>query len=149
MKKKKKDIAGIITTVLALTVLVASIAFFTYLNFKSQNDTEKDSKKAQAGTMAERENIQPELVCMVNDVYMGIKQIPVPVSDKVYYGCCQNCVDKLQNDEDFRSAQDPATGEMVDKSEAYIVLKPGSDREVLYFRSEETFSRYSDAEFIE
>lgn len=28
---------------------------------------------------------------------MGREQIPVKVDDKIYYGCCQGCVAKLEN----------------------------------------------------
>ena len=32
-----------------------------------------------------------ELVCMVNNAYMGMPQIAVPVNGKTYYGCCDMC----------------------------------------------------------
>ena len=66
--------------------------------------------------------VEPSLVCMVNDAYMGKPQIPVPVNGKTYYGCCEMCVDKLNNLESARIAIDPYSGNPVDKSEAYIVL---------------------------
>lgn len=144
-KRKKKNITGIITTILAFTVLAASFIFFTYLNIRQQGgvEPEKDNKVKQTAQIVEKEGIQPELVCMVNDAYMGgKKQIPVPVGDKVYYGCCEMCVDKLHNENEARFGEDPVTGEAVDKSEAFIVLKPGSDSEVLYFKSEDNYHDY-------
>lgn len=68
--------------------------------------------------------VEPSLVCMVNDAYMGKPQIPVPVNGKTYYGCCEMCVDKLNNIESARIAIDPFSGNQVDKSEAFIVVTP-------------------------
>lgn len=144
-KKKKKSITGKVTTLLAVTVFAASFIGFTYLNFKHLNEavSHNDTTIKQIVQINKKEGVQPELVCMVNDDYMGKKQIPVPVGDKIYYGCCHDCVSKLQNIKEYRFAQDPVTGEMVDKTEAFIALKPGSESEVLYFKSKENFSKYS------
>lgn len=147
MKKKKKSITGKVTGILAINVTAVAFLGFTYLNIKHLSDTEsgKDTSMEQTAQQIEKAGIQAELVCMVNDAYMGRKQIPVPVEDKVYYGCCQMCVGKLQNNKKIRFAKDPLTGEMVDKSEAFIDIKPGSDSEVLYFKSKENFTQYSQA----
>jgi hypothetical protein len=88
------------------------------------------------------QQIAYELVCMVNDAYMGIKQFPVPVGDKIYYGCCENCVDKLQNSDQYRYGIDPLTKERVDKVEAYIVRQSAKDYSVFYFKSKENFDKY-------
>jgi YHS domain-containing protein len=88
--------------------------------------------------------VDNDLVCMVNNAYMGRKQLPVAFEDKTYYGCCEMCVAKIQNNREVRYAQDPVTGKEVDKAEAYIVLKPGAGNgDVLYFESEETYKRYN------
>ncbi len=86
--------------------------------------------------------VPAELVCMVNDVYMGRKQFPVPVGDKIYYGCCENCVDKLKNSDQYRYSIDPLTKEKVDKVEAYIVVKSMETGAVLYFKSKENYEKY-------
>jgi len=86
--------------------------------------------------------ISNELVCMVNDAYMGIKQYPVPVGDKIYYGCCENCVSKLQDSDEFRFGIDPLTKEKVDKIEAYIVRQSEKTYTVFYFKSKENFEKY-------
>ncbi|MCF6353185.1 MAG: hypothetical protein L3J06_09265 [Cyclobacteriaceae bacterium] len=86
--------------------------------------------------------IPTELVCMVNDAFMGRKQYPVPVGDKIYYGCCEMCVDKLQNSDKFRIAIDPLTNEKVDKVEAYIVLASEETGAVYYFASEENYKKF-------
>jgi len=86
--------------------------------------------------------LSTELVCMVNDAFMGRKQYPVPVGDKIYYGCCEMCVDKLQNSDKYRYGIDPLTNEKVDKIEAYIVLASEETGAVYYFANEENYEKF-------
>lgn len=85
--------------------------------------------------------VEPSLVCMVNDAYMGKPQIPVPVNGKTYYGCCEMCVDKLNNIESARIAIDPFSGNQVDKSEAFIVVT-NTQGAVAYFESEANYNAF-------
>lgn len=88
--------------------------------------------------------VESDLVCMVNNAYMGRKQLPVAFEGQTYYGCCEMCVAKIQNNREVRYAFDPVTGEEVDKANAFIVLKPGAvNGDVLYFASEETYKRFN------
>ena len=82
--------------------------------------------------------IPNDLVCMVNDAYMGKPQIPVPVNGKTYYGCCQMCVGALNNNETARTGIDPFSNKEVDKTEAYIVLMK-EEGDVAYFESKENY----------
>lgn len=84
-----------------------------------------------------------ELVCMVNDTFMGRKQFPVPVGDKIYYGCCEMCVGKLQNTDEYRFGIDPLTHEKVDKVEAYIVLASEETGMVYYFANKENYKKFT------
>jgi len=77
---------------------------------------------------------------MVNDQFMGKPQIPVEVEGRTYYGCCAMCKEKLNTQPAARLAQDPVTGETVDKSKAVIVQDPQG--RVKYFASEATLSKY-------
>jgi Archaeal TRASH domain len=86
--------------------------------------------------------IPTELVCMVNDAFMGRKQFPVPVGNKIYYGCCENCVDKLQKSDKYRYGIDPLTKEKVDKVDAYIVRQSDKNYAVFYFKSKENYEKY-------
>jgi len=87
--------------------------------------------------------IDKELVCMVNNAYMGKKQFPVEFGDKLYYGCCEMCVNTIQNEAHVRTAKDPVSGNEVDKSEAYIALEPGNIYGgVLYFESEANYKKF-------
>lgn len=95
--------------------------------------TEKLGVNYQVG-----DHVPSELVCMVNNAYMGKPQMPVPVDGKTYYGCCEMCVGKLNQEESSRMGTDPFSGKQVDKSEAYIVLS-GEDGRVNYFESESTY----------
>ncbi|MEQ9442764.1 MAG: hypothetical protein RIG62_27230 [Cyclobacteriaceae bacterium] len=141
MKKKKKEkVTGKITTILAITAFAASFIGFTYLNLTQLN--ESNPARSEPLIAPIEAGILPELVCMVNDTYMGKKQIPVPIDNKTYYGCCEACVGKLQSNQTFRLAQDPTTGDTVDKSQAYIVLSPSDDHQVLYFTAKATFGQY-------
>lgn len=82
----------------------------------------------------------PSLVCMVNDRFMGVAQIPIEAAGQTYFGCCENCVERIQTDEAIRRAVDPVTGNSVDKATA--VIGQDSEGNVLYFESEDSLSRY-------
>ncbi|MCC9019753.1 hypothetical protein [Flavobacterium lipolyticum] len=104
-----------------------------------QKLTVKDSTAVSEGTPVPNDE-----VCMVNDLHMGKKQIEVPFGGKMYYGCCNMCVERIPNDENVRQATDPHTGVKVDKASAYIVSlnKQGN---VAYFESEENYQNFIQA----
>lgn len=77
---------------------------------------------------------------MVTNQFMGRPQIPVEVEGRIYYGCCATCKGKLEHLPEARTAQDPVTGEPVDKAAAVIVQDAAG--RVLYFASEDTLRRY-------
>ncbi|HUG53009.1 MAG TPA: hypothetical protein VMR21_05390 [Vicinamibacteria bacterium] len=79
-------------------------------------------------------------VCMVNDHYMGVAQIPVDVDGKTYYGCCAMCEERLAKDRAVRFAVDPVSGKEVDKAKAVIGQR--ADGSVLYFESEANRKKY-------
>ena len=80
---------------------------------------------------------------MVNNAYMGKKQVPVQFDNKTYYGCCNMCVNTIKNKRQVRYARDPVTGKEVDKALAFIVLKPGAaNGDVLYFESEASYKKF-------
>lgn len=86
--------------------------------------------------------IDPKMVCMVNNMYMGIDQIPVIVQSKTYYGCCDQCVYDLHNNETVRYAVDPYSKVSVDKSNAFITTNPAKKGAILYFESEQNARKY-------
>lgn len=85
--------------------------------------------------------VPKELVCMVNDAYMGKKQLEVMHEGKMYYGCCAMCQSRIPEDESVRVALDPLSLETVDKAEAYIVII-GNNGEVAYFKNEENYRQF-------
>lgn len=86
--------------------------------------------------------IDPKMVCMVNNMYMGIDQIPVLVQNKTYYGCCDKCVRDLNEDETVRYAIDPFSNVRVDKALAFITMNSKQKGAILYFESKENAKRY-------
>jgi len=88
------------------------------------------------------EKLDSDLVCMVNNMYMGKKQIEIEINEKAYYGCCEMCKITLTTDSTSRFAKDPYTGETVDKAVAYIVLRSKRSDLVHYFKSKENFEKY-------
>jgi hypothetical protein len=100
-------------------------------------------KDPHGTTQLSAAELPKDQVCMVNNAFMGKKQIPVAYDNKTYYGCCEMCVAKIKNDKSARYATDPGTGKQVDKASAFIVLNPASkDGSVLYFESEQSFNTY-------
>jgi len=135
-----------------IVVLVIGIAFVGCKNVQEENKEEitlqeapvvKKDKEALASNYQLGDHIPNELVCMVNNAYMGTPQIEVPVNGKTYYGCCEMCVGKLNNDENARMGEDPLSGKMIDKSQAYIVLS-SEDGAVAYFESEDSYKKYKE-----
>jgi len=94
--------------------------------------------EAQAAAL---NRVPTEQVCMVNDAFMGKKQIPIPVQGKTYYGCCHMCVSTLNNDASERQAIDPVSGKTVDKATA--VIGALVDGNVFYFENEVNFKAYA------
>ncbi|WP_034918850.1 hypothetical protein [Gillisia sp. CAL575] len=133
-------------------VLVLSIAFVGCKNSQEENKDQmtleeapatQEKKEILASNYQLGDHIPNELVCMVNNAYMGTPQIQVPVGGKTYYGCCDMCVGKLNNDENARMGQDPLSGKMIDKSQAYIILS-NEDGAVAYFESEDSYKKYKN-----
>lgn len=134
-----------------LILLVAGLVVFTSCG----NNSEAKSSTAQANisptqaeaTMATNKSyevgdpVPSDLVCMVNDAYMGRLQFEVPFEGKTYYGCCEMCVERIPNDPSVRKAVDPNSGMEVDKADAFIVLA-GTQGQVDYFENEESYRAF-------
>lgn len=120
-----------------------TIALLSLLALGSTNTIHaQEHDKVQITTQVKEGKVESNLVCYVNDKYMGKEQIPVEVDGKTYYGCCKGCVINLQNNREVRYAIDPLTNKEVDKATAYIVIKSGTDGEVQYFESEQNYQKY-------
>lgn len=103
-----------------------------------QLNTEVSKKIKENNSAAQNYEIVPnDKVCMVNDRFMGVTQIPIEANGTTYYGCCENCVEKLQkNLGDVRFGVNPLNDSKVDKASAIIVQDKNSGS-VFYFISKE------------
>ncbi|RZA22813.1 MAG: TRASH domain-containing protein [Proteobacteria bacterium] len=82
----------------------------------------------------------PKRVCMVTNMEFPRDQIPVKVKDTTYYGCCENCKERLGKDEAVRQAVDPISGKTVDKAKASIAAGP--DGAVEYFENDANLKKF-------
>ena len=114
----------------------------TSCNTNNETSTESSQDTVTSGITNEYQPVDAKYVCMVNDQFMGGKeQISIEAEGKTYYGCCDNCIDKIKNNvKNVRYAKDPLTGEQVDKASAFIVKE--ADDDLLYFASEENYKQY-------
>jgi YHS domain-containing protein len=114
-------------TLFAVALLVSSLAF-----------------AGETGVKPTLKKVETKKVCMVNNAVFEKDQIPVQVSGKTYYGCCEMCKERLTKDAAARTATDPVTKKPVDKATAVIAAK--ADGTVLYFESEKTLEQYEKAQ---
>lgn len=132
---------------LVLGVIFISALLSSCKNQNEQKETPTNSTKIEVSNetltrAAEAARIESSKVCYVNNKFMGIKQIPVVVEGKTYYGCCPDCVGKIKTLREVRYSKDPLTGKEVDKALAYIVLSPKGNNDVLYFESEQSYRTF-------
>lgn len=80
---------------------------------------------------------EPNLVCMVNNQFMGREQIPVEVEGVTYFGCCDMCKSRLAHDPSSRLGTDPVSGRSVDKAKA--VMARTASGKMYYFENEANF----------
>ena len=126
--------------ILLIGVVALGVAFA--VGCKSGNP--EPTGTSSSGAIAERiglRSVPSDEVCMVNDRHMGVRQIPVAVGERTYFGCCEMCEGRLKKEAGVRSAVDPISGRQVDKAAAVIGARPGGA--VLYFESEETLRKFA------
>lgn len=127
-------------------IIFGSAVLYACGNEKQKNTPEpqpvqKVQSVTSTGKYKKGDHVPNETVCMVNNAYMGKKQIEVPHGGKIYYGCCAMCVERIPNDQTVREAVDPLTGKKVDKANAYIVMI-SDEGEVAYFENEENYKKF-------
>ncbi|WP_206539198.1 hypothetical protein [Aquimarina megaterium] len=126
-----------------LMLLLLSIALVSCNDKKKEVDKPISQETVQASNSknidsTENYEIVPnEKVCMVNDRFMGVSQIAIDVKGITYYGCCENCVEKLQkNIDNVRFGTNPINDTKVDKASA-IIVQDKSNGSVFYFASQQ------------
>lgn len=129
-------------------IIFGSVVLYACGHEKQKNTPKPEAQPVQkvqpvaaTGTYKKGDHVPSETVCMVNNAYMGKKQMEVPHGGKMYYGCCEMCVEKIPNDKSVREAVDPFTGKKVDKANAYIVMV-SDEGEVAYFENEENYKQF-------
>ncbi len=100
----------------------------------------KHEQAAPAQSVASWHKADPKRVCMVTDMEFPRDQIPIKVKDRTYYGCCENCKERLGTDEVVRKAVDPISGKSVDKAKASIAAGP--DGSVVYFENDANLEKF-------
>lgn len=123
-----------------LSIVAIATVLFIGCNSKT-NESNATVQTVNQGTPQKGEHVPSNLVCMVNDAYMGKQQLEVPFEGKMYYGCCKMCQERIPTDESVRYATDPQTLAKVDKATAYIVLI-GDNGEVAYFENEGNYLKF-------
>ncbi len=121
------------------SLVLLGTLFFTSCSSGSQNqETSQQTVSNQSATPKQGDQVPNNLVCMVNNAYMGVPQLEVPYEGKMYFGCCEMCQERIPKEKEARIAVDPYSLKDVDKAEAYIVLV-GERGEVAYFENEKNY----------
>ncbi|MBA5791156.1 hypothetical protein H1R17_00565 [Flavobacterium sp. xlx-214] len=132
-------------------VILAATSFVSCQEKKSETTSEvtqpqteqiSEPKEISQNTNPKKgTHVASNLVCMVNDAYMGKEQIEVVFEGKKYYGCCNMCKEKIPKEEKVRYAVDPFSLKKIDKANAYIVVI-GDNGEVAYFENENSYKSF-------
>tara|TARA_R110000868_G_scaffold408148_1_gene690537 strand:+ start:2296 stop:2868 length:573 start_codon:yes stop_codon:yes gene_type:complete len=130
------SISVLIFLVLSLSLLSCSNKKKEVAESPSLANAEASLNKDKTRASSQTYEIVPNgKVCMANNRFMGVPQIPIDVNGTSYYGCCENCVEKLQkNLDDVRFGNNPLNDTKVDKASAAIVQDKSSGS-VFYFAS--------------
>ena len=129
-----------------LFLILASILLFSCTNEKKDKTetaslpvtkTKPIQMNSTVASQITYEIVPNDKVCMVNDRFMGVEQIPIDVEGTTYYGCCQGCVEKLQkNIDNVRFGSNPIDDIKIDKAKA-VIVQDKSKGSVFYFASKQ------------
>ncbi|MGZ2369478.1 hypothetical protein ACXR6G_06805 [Ancylomarina sp. YFZ004] len=132
---KKSEIKGLI--ILGLIVFLAAIIVYA----PGLNNSNNDDQIIYVSF--EGEIIPDSMVCMLGGDIKTKPTLPIEINSKTYWGCCQNCLGKLQrNENNALYALDPLSGESVNKADAIIRQDPQNNKRVFFFKSNETYNQY-------
>ncbi len=132
-------------------ILLGIVSLSIILLLSACGQTEKDNtehsgqhlQNPSTANISQKSGIVPsDEVCMVNDAFMGKKQLEVKFDGKTYYGCCEMCQERIPKDASVRVAIDPYSKKQIDKSTAIIAVT-GDNGEVSYFENKSNYSLYS------
>ncbi len=141
-KKGKLKWSEILITALAIVTIGGWFVWLVVHVYNQEKHESEMQESYKASLPAPGVSINHKLVCMVNNTYMGVDQIPVPLQEKTYYGCCDKCVRDLLTNETVRFAIDPYSKQKVDKALAFITMSQAKSGTILYFESEQNAKKY-------
>lgn len=119
-------------------IAIAIMTSVVFIACNSDTNSSEDAEVTASRTPQVGDQVPNNLVCMVNNAYMGVPQLEVPYEGKIYYGCCEMCQERIPKEKEARIAVDPYSLKDVDKADAYIVLV-GDQGQVAYFESEKNY----------
>jgi YHS domain-containing protein len=129
--KMKERLKSAIVSSVCILASVVLLGGSLYARGRQQAEQSKEHSLVQ---------VESKYVCMVNNQRFDKEMIPIQIRDRTYYGCCEMCKEKLENNPKSRVAIDPVSHKEVDKSIAIIGAAP--DGKVFYFESVENMRRY-------
>src|SRR5690606_33180483 len=80
-------------------LILASVAF---AGCNSENKDSETAKEQVTASPQSGDHVPSNLVCMVNNAYMGVPQLEVAYEGKMYYGCCAMCQERIPKDKKAR-----------------------------------------------
>lgn len=107
----------------------------------AQDKNSNESQIVQNSSATSLKQVEPKYVCMVNNSLFQREQIPVLVEGKTYYGCCEMCKGRLENDPRSRVAIDPVSGNTVDK--AVSIIGASTQGSIYYFENKNNLQKFS------
>lgn len=122
----------IIFWIVVFSLIGVYYGFRTFFSVKQRN-----AYKSYLG-----KEIPRNRVGMLNDQVNNEPCVAYKIDNKIYYVCCLSCGYKLQDKKQLRFAIDPYSGKKVDKSKAFIALKPNAGDSVIYFESEQNLRNF-------
>jgi uncharacterized protein YbaR (Trm112 family) len=141
-KRRKFKWNEIFITAFAIVMIGGWFVWLGVRTYQQEKHESEMTQQYQSSLPVPGTAVDHKLVCMVNNTYMGVDQIPVMVLDKTYYGCCPKCVRDLNTDESSRIAIDPYSHVSVDKALSFITVNPDKSGAILYFESEQNAKKY-------
>ena len=124
-----------------IIVGIFAVAVLVGLGSIAEDKNSKESQIVQSSNATSLKQVDSKYVCMVNNSLFPKEQIPVVVEGKTYYGCCEMCKGRLENDPRSRVAIDPVSGNKVDK--AVSVIGASAKGNIYYFENMKNLQKFS------
>ncbi len=126
-----------------ISLMIFATTIFIFLaTFNLQADENKHVEGQSVSNQSSLKIVEPQFVCMVNNKLFNDEQIPVNVEGKTYYGCCEMCKGKLENNIQSRVSIDPVSGVKVDKATSVIGVTASG--KVYYFENKSNLQKFGN-----